>query len=188
MGIRRGRSIRAHPANCRGTTLVESLIVVALLSLLIVVVWFLLGNFTGRGRLSIATGTSKTLVQQQGRIAFRKLYERLREAVQVLEPAPGHTGTELVFRDMFNRTVKLRIDPVRKQLISERLVSGNYVSEEVLEQEGLMARPIRVSACDAAHFSAMGPMSVFVSLTSTDAQVGNSFMGIIFLANSRLAL
>jgi len=182
------RNHKDHEGYQRGVTLIEIVVAMGLLTLLMGLLWFLLGQFTGRGQLSVATGASRAIVQQQSRLAIRKLFHRLQEAIQILEPPVGKTAQHLIFRDVLNRTVRLQLDAANGQLVSERLVSGNYVGERELEQDNPMVKPIRVPFCESVHFTTLGPTAAFVTLTSADKHVADSFMSVIYLSNSRLTL
>src|SRR5262249_52366827 len=93
----------------RGFSMLEAMIALALFVLLGAVVWQVFGIlFPREGGMSLYTATSRSLVLQQSRHALRKLFYRVQEGIQILTPAPGQTAREVSFRDIKNRTVRLR--------------------------------------------------------------------------------
>lgn len=177
---RRGR----HPG---ASTIVEALVGLALFSFLSVVLWNLFGNFVARGsRMSVVGGASRALVQQQTRVALRKLFHRLEEGIQVLEPVPGRTADAIVFRDLLNRTIRLRHDPVQHALLAERQEGTGWIPESDGDADAQLVLPIRVSFCDHVVFTALSPTAVVVGFTSSDSQIADSFLSVLHLRNSRL--
>lgn len=165
----------------------EMLIAAALFSLLIILIWMLMGNFLRReGKSSILTGTSRSLVLQQSREAIRKLHYRLQGGTQILSPLPGLTARALEFRDARNRRVRLRYVPPQKQLIAERMVDGAYVAERRIATPG-DEQGSDLSFCESALFTVLSPRVVCVSFTTFDERLKESYMTVITLANSRLA-
>lgn len=178
------RSIRSGRT---GLTSIETLIALALFSLLIIAVWNVFGAlFAREGPISLFAGTSRSVVLQQSRNAVRKLFCRIQEGVQIEAPPPGTTARELVFRDIKNRRVRVRHLADQRRLVTERLVNGVYVREQLLAHELDKFRGIEVGFCESALFTALTPAMVVVSFTSFDDTVRETFMTVISLANVRL--
>lgn len=190
----RGRRATKHlarggdPAAARrANSVFEMLVALALFSVLVILIWMLMGNFLRReGKSSILTGTSRSLVLQQSRQAIRKLHYRLQGGTQILSPLPGITSRELVFRDSRNRQVRLRYVPAQKQLVAERSVEGEYASERRIGTTG-EEHGFDVSFCENALFTVLSPRTVCVNFTTFDDRLKESYMIVITLANSRLA-
>lgn len=171
----------------QAVTVFEMLIATALFSLLILLIWMLMGTFLRReGKSSILTGTSRSMVLQQSRQAIRKLHYRLQGGTQLLSPLPGITSRELVFRDGKNRQVRLKYVPAQKQLVAERLVDGAYLPEKQVSTSGEDAS-LDVSFCESALFTVLSPRVVCASFTTYDDRLQESYMTVITLANARLA-
>jgi len=178
-----------HPFRQRpwGVTIAELLIALALFSVLSGVAWSLFSNFASQdSKLSVTRGASLTLVQQQSRQAIRKLFYRLQEGIEIIEPPPGKTDSNLQFRDLLNRTVRLRHDQARRELVSERLAEGVFVDERSLPTTHLMVQPIRLDHCSHITFTTLTPTTLFVSFSTSDQAHGDSFMSIVHLPNSQL--
>lgn len=168
----------------RGFTLLEALLGLGLLTVLLVSIWNVFGRlFLREGPMSLNTATSRSLVLQQSRLAIRKLFYRVQEGIQILEPLPGMTARHLLFRDVKNRVVQLIHDPVRKKL-STRLFRNGQVVTDVDPSDDLLG--IEVNSCESALFTAITPGTVCVSFTTSDDRVKEAYMTVITLSNTRL--
>ena len=171
----------------RGMSLFEMLMGLALLVLLFTLIWSLWGTLTARSsRLNLVTGASRTMVQQQSRQAIRKLFYRLQEGIQILEPLPGGSANALVFRDILNNTIRLRLDRNKNMVITERLKDRTFELETPELSTSAFDKPIQVASCKAVTFTTITPTTVLVAFTTADSQIADSFMAIISLANGRL--
>jgi prepilin-type N-terminal cleavage/methylation domain-containing protein len=172
-------------ARGHGFTLFESLIALALFVLLGFFIYELFGALFPRdGPMSLNIATSRSLVLQQSRQAIRKLFYRVQEGIQLIAPAPGGTARELVFRDIRNRTVRLRHLVPEKRVVCELLQDDTWVPERSVESTN--ARPIQIDACESALFTALSPATVCVNFTTSDDRVRESYMTVITLSNTRL--
>lgn len=183
------RPVRVAPPRTPrdGFTLIEGLLAGALVSLLVILLWQVFGRVFGReGPLSFFTATSRSLVLQQSRQAIRKLFYRIQEGIQVLEPPPGRTDRQLVFRDLKNYRVRLRHLPREKRLVTERYEGGAYVKEIRLRGEEDDLQGIQLHQCESALFTVLTPTTVCVSFTTYDDRVRETFMTVITLINPNL--
>lgn len=189
------RGGRGTPSGRTGVTLVEVLIALVLVSLLMTVLYGIVSYFFSReSRSSLATMTERAFTQKDIRIGLKKLMLRIREGTEVLDPRPGYTSSELVFRDVLNQKVKIRLDADRKSVVSELFSSGAFVREEkpyeIVTAAGdrtLLARPIAIGNCSNVAFTVLSPSCVVVSLTLFSGHVENSLLTAIHLRNYRLA-
>lgn len=160
---------------------------IALFGVLATGLWNLFHNFVGRGaKMSVVGGASRALVQQQTRVALRKLFHRLEEGIQVLEPVPGTSAPAIVFRDLLNRTIRLRHDALQNALVAERQEGAAWVPESAADADAALVIPIRVSFCDRVVFTALSPTDVAVGFTTSDREVAESCMSVLHLRNARL--
>lgn len=95
--------------NRHGTTLVEILIAASLLSLILGMAWRLMSIVNSTGGTSLENLYQRTMLNQDVVTGMEKLYNRLQEGIEILEPRPGKVSTKLVFRDLLNHTVTLKI-------------------------------------------------------------------------------
>lgn len=181
--------MRTGRSRC-GYTLVEALVAFAVAGVVMAVLWGLFMHLVrGQSPMSIVGGTSKTLVQQQTRVGLRILFHRLQEAVQILEPLPGKTDDQLVFRDLLNRTVRLRFDRESRELVSERAATGgDFVREADVAAGDALGRPIVLTEIDNAVFTVLSPTAAFLALRPSDRGVEDTSMTIIHLGNGKLGL
>lgn len=171
----------------RGFTLLESLVALALFVLLGATVWQVFGLlFPREGQMSLFTATSRSLVLQQSRHALRKLFYRVQEGIQILEPRFGATSNELVFRDIRNRTVRLRHLQREKRVVCEVLADGTWQLEKAAATTPLDNQGIQIDACESALFTALTPATVCVAFTTVDDRVRETYMTVITLSNTRL--
>lgn len=169
-----------------GFTLFESLIALALFVMLGFFIWELFGALFPRdGPMSLNIAASRSLVLQQSRQAIRKLFYRVQEGIQLISPAPGRTARELVFRDIRNRSIRLRHVATEKRVVCEYLQEdGTWVPEKTVESTN--ARPIQIDSCESALFTALTPATVCVNFTTSDDRVRETYMTVITLSNTRL--
>lgn len=171
----------------RAFTLVESMVALGLFALLGTVVWSLFGVlFPREGGLSLFTATSRSLVLQQSRNALRKLFYRVQEGIQILEPAPGRTAREVVFRDIRNRTVRLKHLAAEKRVVCEVYKDGAFVLEKAAATTPLDNQGIQIESCESALFTTLSPATLCVEFTTVDDRVRETYMTVITLSNTRL--
>lgn len=179
----------------RAVTLIEVLVAVGVSALLALVLFGTIRHFFSRdSKASLSTATERAFAQKDLRIGLKKLMLRIREGTEILSPRPGVTASELVFRDVLNQKVRLRLNPERQALQSERFEGGDFKVEteafEVVTEEGdrtLLARPIRIGSCSNVAFTTLSPSSVVLSLTVFSGHVENALMTSIHLRNYKLA-
>ena len=178
----------------RGVTLVEALVGLAV-SLLALGLAYAISHqlFNAPGRHSLAAMMGRSAIQKDAKVGLRRLIYRVREAIQVLEPLPGHGGDALVVRDITNKKLRIRRDPATSKLVSEISNGGAWTVEsgpvEVpVDGASLPASfPVHMGNCNAVQFTALAPDCVVVQLAvASDDQV-ESFMTTIKLRNARLA-
>jgi prepilin-type N-terminal cleavage/methylation domain-containing protein len=169
-----------------GFGFIEMLVAVALGGVLLALSSSLFGKLYSRdGPMSLFTATSKSLVFQQSRQAIRKLFYRVQEGIQIVYPHPGNTSHNFIFRDVRNHTVRLHYLADEKKLVSERLVSGVFVSERspVVQPKEV---GLTINSCQDALFTVLTPNMVLVNFTTSDDRVQESYMTVITLSNSTL--
>ena len=168
-------------------TLFESLITLALFSMLVILIWNLFGAlFPREGPMSLFTATSRSLVLQQSRNAIRKLFYRVQEGIQIIEPEPGQSSRRLVFRDIKNRSVRLTHRPAERRVVCEVYKNGAWVDERTVDGDRDDTQGIRIDSCENALFTALSPATVCVNFTTFDDRVRESYMTVITLSNTRL--
>lgn len=171
----------------RGFTLLETLVALALFVLLGAVLWQLFGAlFPREGGMSIYAATSRSLVLQQSRTAIRKLFYRVQEGIQILEPEPGKTTRFLRFRDIRNRTVRLKHLPRERRVVCEVFKDGDWVLEKQAATGAGDNQGIQIDYCESALFTALTPATLCVNFTTVDDRVRETYMTVITLSNSRL--
>jgi hypothetical protein len=153
----------------RGITLVETLIACVLASMLLVLVYSLMGLFFGnRGHSNVTALTRRSFLQKDAKSGVRRLLYRLRESIQILSPAPGTSADELVFRDITNVDIRVRHLPAENRVISERSVNGTWVPETgpvlISTSAGSIPAswPVMVSNCPSIRFTAVAADCVTV--------------------------
>ena len=100
-------------------TLVEVLVALAVSALVATVLFAAIRHFFSReSKASLATATERAFAQKDLRIGLKKLMLRIREGTEILSPRPGGTASELVFRDVLNQKIRLRVVPERQALLS----------------------------------------------------------------------
>ena len=177
-----------------GYTVVEVLVALAIVLALSAVIWGLMHQLFGSGSRSSLSGlTRRSFLQKDAKAGVRRLTYRLREAIQILSPAPGASASELVFRDITNAQVRLRLVPGEDRVISESLESGSWVEEvapkTVDTGSGPMPAtwPVLVRNCRSIRFSALSPDSVTVHATLISEGALGAMMTVVKLRNARQA-
>ncbi len=150
--------------------------------------------FSRKSASSLTNLTDRSFIQKDARMAMRKFFLRLREGTQLLSPAPGDTSASLVFRDILNDRIRLRLITAEKRIISERFLAGTWTQEtkpRVLTTSGgdkiCPAFPIRIPNCSNVSFTALSPTCVAIHLTLTWRGNHDSLMTAITLRNANLA-
>lgn len=178
----------------RGFTLVEIVIGVILASILIGAVYGLFHVLMwNRSRSNIVGLTGRTAMQMDAKIGVRRMMYRLREAIQILSPAPGITASELVFRDLTNAEIRVRLLADEQRVVSERLTGGAWVRETdpvmMSTASGPVPAtwPIVLAGCKAVRFTPLSPDCVTVHATLTSDGNTGSVLTMIRLRNAGLA-
>jgi hypothetical protein len=152
-----------------------------------ILVWTLFTMlFPREGPMSLFTATSRSLVLQQSRNAIRKLFYRVQEGIQIVEPEPGASSRRLVFRDIKNRSVRLTHRAAERRVVCEVYKDGTWVDERTVDGGRDDTQGIRIDSCESALFTALSPATVCVNFTTFDDRVRETFMTVITLANTRL--
>ncbi|MBI4870738.1 MAG: hypothetical protein HY814_04135 [Candidatus Riflebacteria bacterium] len=174
-------------------TLVEVAVAAAVALVLIGLAWALFTGFmVKRNKPSgVVSLTADSFLRQEARDGLKVLTERLQESIQVLEPTPGHTATELVFRDVLNNTVRVSAEPTRRLLLAVG-ADGTEEDAPVPMQAGgstfYPMKPIRIRGCVASAFTAVSPTCVIALLTFADeADRRGTLQTTIRLRNRNLA-
>lgn len=185
---------RHEKKSAEGLTLIEILIAVVLVSVLATATFGVLRFFFHRGsKASLTTATERSFAQKDLRLGLRKLIIRLRESTCLLAPEPGFDGDELLFRDVVNDRIRLRLDG--DTVISERRAEGSWTRETAPRSiplpEGarlLVAHPIRIPGCRKLRFTVLSPSCVVVALTLGQGPSQASLLTAVHLRNGALAL
>lgn len=155
--------------------------------MLVILVWSLFGSlFPREGPMSLFTATSRSLVLQQSRNAIRKLFCRVQEGIQIIEPEPGRSSRRLVFRDIKNRAIRLVHRAAERRVVCEIFKGGSWVDERTVDGGRDDTQGIRIDSCESAVFTALSPATVCVNFTTFDDRVRETYMTVITLANTRL--
>lgn len=180
--------------NRRGVTIVEILVGAALSAALLGMIYGVFHLFfSDKSRHSVTTMTKRSFIQKDAKAGLRRLIYRLREGIQVLDPEPGRGGTQLVFRDILNRRVRVRRDATQNRMISERFDGSNWIEErnpEILTSGSVSLAatfPIWMPNCTDLYFTVLSPECVAVEASLiSDGQPG-SMTTVIKLRNSGIA-
>ena len=178
----------------RGFTVVEVLVAMAIVVGLVATLYAVMHLLFSSGSRSSLTGlTRRSFMQKDAKSGVRRLMYRLREAIQILSPAPGTTASELVFRDITNAEVRLRHVPAEDRVLSERQVNGAWVEEvePVTIDTGsgpLPATwPVVIRSCRSIRFTALSPDSITIQATLAAESSLSSMMTVVKLRNARQA-
>jgi hypothetical protein len=178
----------------RAVTIVEVLMGAALAALLMGMIYGAFHVFfSDKSRHSVTTLTKKSFVQKDAKAGLRRLIYRLRESIEVLEPEPGRGGTQLVFRDIMNRRVRVRRDGTQNRMLSERFDGSNWVEEKAPETLTVGSTtlpatwPVWMPNCTDVYFTVLSPECVAVEASLiSDGQPG-SMTTVIKLRNAAVA-
>jgi prepilin-type N-terminal cleavage/methylation domain-containing protein len=181
---------RARP----GFTIVEIMIGAAILSLLAGIAYQAFHLvFSADSRHGVTAMTRKSFMQKDAKAGLRRLTYRLREAIQILDPAPGRSGPSLTFRDISNEKVRLRLDGAASRLYSERERNGSWAAETdpvtVATPAGRVAAswPVAMLSCSSIQFTVLSPECVSIRAgLMIDGQLG-SYMTIVQLRNAGIS-
>jgi hypothetical protein len=168
--------------------MVEALIAAGLFVVMWLVLWQLWSRTMGQGAGSATRLTGASFLRQDVRLALEKLLDRLEQGIEILEPAPGRTGAELVFKDILNHTVRLAIDD-RQRLVSRRERSEERIDESRNGASRLTAagrpfaptNPVDVPRCRRVAFRVLSPSQVAMEVTVADQE-----LEVTVLASARL--
>lgn len=182
-------------AKRRGTTLVEVLVAIGLVSIVMGILYGLVTFFFSRkSKSSLTTMTERAFAQRDIRIGLQQLMVRMREGTKLLSPEPGFTGDELVFLDVLNRKIRLRRDPTSSFVISEIFENGAWVAEKTpsaVKDEGgrrwNVNIPVRIRNCSNLSFTTMSPTFAVVSVTLKAGHIENALLTAVHLRNANLA-
>lgn len=177
----------------RGTTVVESLVAFAILTIVLLVLYTFLSKVFSTARPSVTGMTSASFVRQDVRLAFQKLMDRLEEGIEVLAPAPGKAAATLDFKDVLNHSTSLGLTPAG-DLVTFNLRTGARTPEAgpetVPTATGSLvreARPVKVPGVKGVLFQVLSPTLVTIVLTVADANQTGHLVATARLRNSRLA-
>lgn len=149
--------------------------------------------FSDKSRHSVTNLTKRSFIQKDAKAGLRRLIYRLRESIQILEPEPGKGGTELVFRDILNRKVRVRRDGTQNRMVSEILIASNWVEERNPESvtsgsTSLAATwPIWMPNCTDLFFTVLSPECVAVEASLISEGQPGSLTTVIKLRNAGVA-
>lgn len=178
----------------RGFTLVEMMVALALVSILLGAVYGISHlMFSSKSRSNLTGMTKRSFVQKDAKSGLRRLTYRLREAIQILSPEGGKSAPELVFRDLTNSEIRLRLIADQKRVISERKVGAAWVAETdpdyVNTTTGgrmVASWPVVIQNCTDVRFTAIAPDCVTVQASlEWEGQVG-PLMTVVKLRNAQL--
>lgn len=178
----------------RGVTLIEILVGMALAALAFGIIYEAMHLFFGSGsRHNVVGMTKRSFVQKDAKSGLRRLTYRLREAIQILSPEGGKSAPELVFRDLTNSEIRLRLIADQKRVISERKVGAAWVAETdpdyVNTTTGgrmVASWPVVIQNCTDVRFTAIAPDCVTVQASlEWEGQVG-PLMTVVKLRNAQL--
>jgi prepilin-type N-terminal cleavage/methylation domain-containing protein len=182
-------------ASRTAVTLVEVLVALAVASILMVVLYGAVQTFFARdSRASLVAMTDRTFAQKELRLGLTKLMLRIREGTKVLSPVPGESGPELVFRDVLNRKVRIRVDPATRTVVSEIADGAGWAADgpksvtNASGQSAIVAYPVRIPNCANLCFTGLSPSCVVLSLTLASGSAENSLLTAIHVRNYNLAL
>jgi len=116
--------------------------------------------FAGK-RWDVAGMTHGSYMQKDARPGLRRLMRCVNEAVEVLEPAAGASGPELMLRALTGARLRIRVDPDTRSLISEREQGGAWVADD--------ESTVRMRGCAGANFAVIAPHVVTAVVTLEQA-------------------
>jgi prepilin-type N-terminal cleavage/methylation domain-containing protein len=149
--------------------------------------------FNPDSRHSITGLTRASFSQKDARAGVRRLLYRLREGIQILEPPPGKSGPALMFRDVTNKDVRVRLDADARRVISEVRSRTGWTREDrpievdVAGTKLAASWPIQMLNCTALSFTVLSPECVAVEATVEADGQPRLVMTVVKLRNSNLA-
>lgn len=157
----------------RGFTLPEILIVCAVVSLVLVVLYQFLHSVFSSKKQSVVRLTGASLLRQDARLALEKLLDRVEEGIEITAPVPGGEGPALEFRDLLNHPTQLALSG--KDLVTFQRAGGGWQLETagatVATEGGQVyapVRPVKIPQVLKVNFRVMSPSFVLIELTLED--------------------
>ena len=177
----------------RGYSLIEvvaATVIAALMAGIALAAWRAL--FNPDSRHSVTGLTRGSFSQKDARAGVRRLMYRLREGIQILEPRPGTSGSALLFRDVTNKDVRVRLEPAEKRVVSEIRRSGAWVREDrpvevdVAGKKTPASWPVQMLNCTALSFTVLSPECAAVEATVVADGQPRLVMTVVKLRNANL--
>jgi len=156
----------------RGYTFIEvltALVIATAMAGTVLMLWHSL--FNGDSRHSLTGITRSSYTQKDAKSGVRRLMYRLREAIQILSPAPGKSGDTLQFQDVTNSSIRIRLEPTEHRVISEVLRNNQWVREtspdeiDVGGKKQAASWPVTMPNCSALRFTVISPECVSMEAT-----------------------
>lgn len=177
-----------------GTTIVEVLVAAFIAGLVLVVVYGAMRLLFWSGSTYNLMGTTRqSFVKSDAKAGLRRLMYRIREGIQVLSPEPGRSGTELIFRDLLNDRVRVRLEPAQRRVVSEKSSGAGWAIETDAKSmqtgTGAVAAtwPITVNNCRGIRFTTHSPECVAIEAEIDHEGLSGSLMTVIKLRNAGIA-
>lgn len=154
-------------------TLPEVLIVSAIVTVVLAVLYQFLGTVFSTRKQSVVRLTGASLLRQDARIALEKLLDRLEEGIEIRSPEPGKEGPALEFRDLLNHPIRLALEG-RDLVTMTRAAAGWQVETAgatVTTDDGQVyapVRPVKIPSVPKVNFRVMSPNFVVIELTLDD--------------------
>ena len=149
--------------------------------------------FNPDSRHSITGITRSSVTQKDAKGGVRRLMYRLREAIQILDPLPGHSGEELSFQDITNSSVRIRLDPAAHKVISEVKRAKQWELETAPDEVDVGGKrtaaswPVTMPNCSAIRFTVISPECVSVEATVESDGQSRLVMTVVKLRNANIA-
>lgn len=184
----------------RGYTIVEVLSALAIaiaMAGVVLTAWKSLFNTASRH--SVTGITRSSFSQKDAKVGVRRMMYRLRESIQVLSPLPGKSGDTLQFQDITNSSVRIRLEPTERKVVSEhkvydkatktsRWVRENAPDEIVIGGKVTVASwPVAMPNCTALSFTVISPECVAVEATVEADGQARLVLTVVKLRNANIA-
>jgi hypothetical protein len=151
-------------------------VALALFVLVLTLVFDLLHRLLfARGELSVLGLTDTTVLEISVQPGLVQISRRLSESKEVLWPLPGASANEVVFREINNQVARIRLDPVRRQVLSEVQRGDSWMSDSGQPQDRTGRRAVAIPSSEAVIFTAQTPTCVLMNLTAAEAQRSREF-------------